>query len=122
MIGIIFLVAFFALMTGVGIWGMRKTKTLNDFFLGGRSLGPWISAAAYGTTYFSAVIFIGFAGKQGYQFGLNALWIALGNALIGAGLAWPYLKRSWPSSCSLCCPRPCPPSRPSYSCPHPRSP
>lgn len=93
MIGIIFLVAFFALMTGVGIWGMRKTKTLNDFFLGGRTLGPWISAAAYGTTYFSAVIFIGFAGKQGYQFGLNALWIALGNAAIGACAAWLVLAK-----------------------------
>lgn len=93
MIGIIFLVAFFALMTGIGIWGMRRTKTLNDFFLGGRNVGPWISAIAYGTTYFSAVLFIGFAGKQGWQFGLNALWIALGNALIGAGLAWVVLAK-----------------------------
>jgi SSS family solute:Na+ symporter len=80
-------------MTGVGIWGMKKTKTLGDFFLGGRSLGPWVSAVAYGTSYFSAVIFIGFAGAQGWQFGLNALWIALGNALIGAGAAWLVLAR-----------------------------
>jgi len=92
-IGIVFLVLFLALMVGVGIWGMKKTKTLGDFFLGGRTLGPWISAAAYGTTYFSAVIFIGFAGTQGWQFGLNALWIALGNAVIGAGLAWVVLAR-----------------------------
>jgi SSS family solute:Na+ symporter len=80
-------------MTGIGIWSMRKTKTLGDFFLGGRTLGPWVSATAYGTTYFSAVIFIGFAGTQGWQFGLNALWIALGNGLIGAGLAWVVLAR-----------------------------
>jgi SSS family solute:Na+ symporter len=92
-IGIVFLVIFLAVMTGVGIWGMRKTKTLGDFFLGGRSLGPWISAVAYGTSYFSAVIFIGFAGTQGWQFGLNALWIALGNAVIGAGAAWLVLAR-----------------------------
>jgi SSS family solute:Na+ symporter len=72
---------------------MRRTKTLGDFFLGGRTLGPWISAAAYGTSYFSAVIFIGFAGAQGWQFGLNALWIAVGNALAGAGLAWLVLAR-----------------------------
>ena len=82
-----------ALMTGIGVWGMKRTKTLGDFFLGGRTLGPWVSAAAYGTTYFSAVIFIGFAGTQGWQFGLNALWIALGNALIGAGTAWLVLAR-----------------------------
>ncbi|MDL2229109.1 sodium/solute symporter [Treponema sp. OttesenSCG-928-L16] len=92
-IGIVFLVIFFALMTGIGIWGMRKTKTLGDFFLGGRSMGPWISAVAYGTSYFSAVIFIGFAGSQGWQFGFNALWIALGNALIGALGAWLLLAR-----------------------------
>jgi SSS family solute:Na+ symporter len=92
-IGVVFLVVFLALMTGIGIWGMRKTKTLGDFFLGGRTLGPWISAVAYGTSYFSAVIFIGFAGTQGWQFGLNALWIALGNAVIGAGAAWLVLAR-----------------------------
>ncbi|MDR3161319.1 MAG: sodium transporter [Spirochaetaceae bacterium] len=92
-ISIVFLAAFLALMTGVGIWGMRKTKTLGDFFLGGRSMGPWVSAVAYGTSYFSAVIFIGFAGAQGWQFGLNALWIALGNALIGSCAAWLVLAR-----------------------------
>ena len=91
--GIVLLAMFLALMTGIGIWGMKRTKTLGDFFLGGRTVGPWISAAAYGTTYFSAVIFIGFAGTQGWQFGLTALWIALGNGLIGAGVAWMVLAR-----------------------------
>ncbi|GHU98692.1 hypothetical protein FACS189483_07030 [Spirochaetia bacterium] len=92
-IGVVFLIVFLAVMTGVGIWGMRKTKTLGDFFLGGRTLGPWVSAVAYGTSYFSAVIFIGFAGTQGWQFGLNALWIAVGNAVIGALAAWLVLAR-----------------------------
>jgi SSS family solute:Na+ symporter len=92
-LGIVFLAAFLALMIGIGLWGMKRTKTLGDFFLGGRTVGPWISAAAYGTTYFSAVIFIGFAGTQGWQFGLNAMWIALGNGILGAGLAWLVLAR-----------------------------
>jgi len=92
-LGVIFLTIFLALMVCIGVWGMKRTKTLGDFFLGGRTLGPWVSAVAYGTTYFSAVIFIGFAGTQGWQFGLNALWIALGNGLIGAGLAWLVLAR-----------------------------
>ena len=92
-IGIIFLVLFLITVTSIGIWGMRKTKTLGDFFIGGRSVGPWVSAIAYGTTYFSAVIFIGFAGTQGWQFGINALWIALGNCIIGAGAAWMVLAR-----------------------------
>jgi transporter, SSS family len=87
------LLVFLFGMVAIGVWGMRKTTTMNDFFLGGRTLGPWMSAFAYGTTYFSAVIFIGFAGKQGWQFGFNALWIGLGNALLGAFLAWVVLGK-----------------------------
>jgi len=93
MYSLVLLLAFLVLMVAVGVWGMKKTTSLNDFFLGGRSLGPWMSSFAYGTTYFSAVIFIGFAGKQGWGFGLNALWIGLGNALLGALLAWLVLGK-----------------------------
>ncbi len=93
MIGIILLVVYLLVLVGMGIWGMRRTRTLGDFFLGNRTIGPWISAFAYGTTYFSAVIFIGFAGKLGWGFGLNVMWIALGNAVIGALAAWLVLGR-----------------------------
>ncbi|MCU0650925.1 MAG: sodium/solute symporter [Candidatus Omnitrophica bacterium] len=93
MLAITLLVVFLASMLYIGLWGMKKTSTLSDFFLGGRTIGPWISAFAYGTTYFSAVIFIGFAGKLGWGFGLNALWIAAGNAFIGSLLAWFVLGR-----------------------------
>ena len=84
---------FLVLMILVGIWGMKKTETLSDFLIGGRTIGPWFSAFAYGATYFSAVLFIGFAGKLGWGFGLNCLWIAAGNALIGSLLAWLILGR-----------------------------
>ncbi|HQC26955.1 MAG TPA: sodium/solute symporter [Treponemataceae bacterium] len=93
MASFVLLLLFLFVMIAVGIWSIRKTKTLNDFFLGGRNLGPWVSAFAYGTTYFSAVIFIGFAGKQGWSFGLNALWIGIGNAILGAFLAWILFAR-----------------------------
>lgn len=93
MISLIFILIFFAVMIGIGVWGMKKTATLNDFFLGGRSIGPWISAVAYGTSYFSAVLFIGFAGKLGWGFGLNVIWIVLGNALFGSLLAWLVLGK-----------------------------
>ncbi|MDR1748444.1 MAG: sodium transporter, partial [Spirochaetaceae bacterium] len=93
MYSLVLLLVFLVMMISVGVWGMRKTATLNDFFLGGRNSGPWISAFAYGTTYFSAVVFIGFAGKQGWLFGLNALWIGIGNAVLGAMLAWVILAR-----------------------------
>ena len=82
------LILFMTLMVAIGIWGMRKTETLGDFFLGGRSVGPWISAFAYGTSYYSAVMFIGFAGKLGWTFGLDVLWISLGNTLFGCLAAW----------------------------------
>lgn len=93
MFSIILLVVFFSIMIGIGLWGMKKTSSLNDFFLGGRSIGPWVSAMAYGTTYFSAVAFIGFAGKLGWVFGLQTMWIVAGNAFIGAFLAWIVLGR-----------------------------
>lgn len=93
MISIILVSCFLVFMISVGVWGMRRTTTLGEFFLGGRSIGPWISAFAYGTTYFSAVVFIGFAGKIGWGFGLNALWIVVGNSFFGALLAWLVLGK-----------------------------
>lgn len=78
-------------MLGIGYWCMKRTKSVGDFFLGGRSLGPWMSAFAFGTTYFSAVIFIGYAGKLGWGFGLHTMWIVIGNTLIGTILAWRLL-------------------------------
>ena len=93
MASLVLLLVFLAVMICVGIWGMRKTASLNDFFLGGRSVGPWMSAFAYGTTYFSASVFIGFAGKQGWGFGPSALLIGIGNAIVGAFAAWFILGR-----------------------------
>lgn len=84
---------FIAAMVLIGIWGMKRTHTLGDFFLGNRNIGPWVSAFAYGTSYFSAVLFIGFAGKLGWVFGLKSLWIGLGNALFGSLLAWLVLGK-----------------------------
>ena len=63
--GIVIIAAYVLVMLGIGYWAMTKTKSVGDFFLGGRQIGPWMSAFAYGTTYFSAVLFIGYAGKLG---------------------------------------------------------
>ena len=84
-------VLYVLVMLGVGYWSMRRTKSVGDFFLGGRTLGPWMSAFAYGTTYFSAVLFIGYAGKLGWGFGIHTMWIVIGNTLIGTILAWLIL-------------------------------
>lgn len=90
---LIMLVAFFAVMVAVGIFCRRHTTNVSGFLLGGRSVGPWLSAFAYGTTYFSAVIFIGYAGQFGWRFGISAIWIGLGNALLGSLLVWLVLGR-----------------------------
>jgi len=84
-------VLYVLVMLAVGYWCMRRTKNVGDFFLGGRTLGPWMSAFAYGTTYFSAVLFIGYAGKLGWGFGIYTMWIVLGNTFIGTLLAWLVL-------------------------------
>ncbi|MBR6172717.1 MAG: sodium:solute symporter family protein [Eubacterium sp.] len=92
-IKIILLVVFFAVMLGIGIYSRNKAKNVNDYVLGGRTVGPWISAFAFGTSYFSSVVFIGYAGQFGWKFGLASTWIGLGNAFIGSLLAWLVLGR-----------------------------
>lgn len=85
-------VALYALMIIIiGIIGLRKTKSFNDFFLGGGNIGPWMSAFSYGTAYFSAVLFIGFAGMIGWNFGYSGLWIAFFNAFVGVLGVWALL-------------------------------
>ena len=90
---ILLLVVFFVIMLGVGVYCRRRSASVNDFVLGERSVGPWLSAFAYGTTYFSAVIFVGYAGQFGWRFGTSAVWIGLSNALVGSLLPWLILGR-----------------------------
>ena len=90
---IVFLVFFFVVMIGVGFYSRKHATNVNDFVLGGRSVGPWLTAFAYGTSYFSAVVFVGYAGQFGFKYGLSATWIGIGNAFIGSLLAWVILGR-----------------------------
>ncbi|MBR1931078.1 MAG: sodium:solute symporter [Lachnospiraceae bacterium] len=87
------LVVFFAIMIYVGFYSRKHATDVNGFVLGGRSVGPWLTAFAFGTSYFSAVIFVGYAGQFGWNFGLAATWAGLGNAFIGSLLAWNVLGR-----------------------------
>ncbi len=87
------LIAYFAILILVGFYARKKATNIHGFVLGGRSVGPWFSAFSYGTAYFSAVIFVGYAGQFGWKFGIASTWIGIGNALIGALLAWAVLGR-----------------------------
>ena len=92
-ITLVLIVCFFALMVGIGIRSRKHATDVNGFVLGSRSVGPWLSAFAFGTSYFSAVIFVGYAGQFGWNFGLASTWIGLGNAFIGSLLPWVILGR-----------------------------
>ncbi len=87
------LVVFATAMALIGVFSARKVKTMEGFLLGGRKMGPWVTAFSYGTSYFSAVIFVGYAGKHGWDIGIGSLWIGVGNALLGCLLAWLLLAK-----------------------------
>ena len=87
------LIVFFVVTIGVGIYFRKSATNVDGFVLGGRAVGPWLTAFAYGTSYFSAVVFVGYAGQFGWRYGLAATWIGLGNALIGSLLPWVILGR-----------------------------
>ncbi|MGN0396016.1 MAG: sodium:solute symporter, partial [Coprococcus sp.] len=90
---IIMLAIFFGVMIGVGFYSRKQATDVNGFVLGGRSVGPWLTAFAYGTSYFSAVIFIGYAGQFGWKYGIASTWIGIGNAVLGSLIAWAVLGR-----------------------------
>lgn len=87
------LVVFFAVMIGIGFACRKHSTNVGGFVLGGRAIGPWLTAFAFGTSYFSAVIFVGYAGQFGWTFGIASTWIGIGNALVGSLLAWIVLGR-----------------------------
>ena len=90
---ILLLILFFGAMVAVGVYSRKHATNVNDFVLGGRTVGPWLTAFAYGTSYFSAVVFVGYAGQFGWKYGLASTWIGLGNAFLGCLLAWVVLGR-----------------------------
>ncbi|MCH5251446.1 MAG: sodium/solute symporter [Lachnospiraceae bacterium] len=92
-IKVILLIVFFAVMIGIGFYSRKHATNVSGFVLGGRSVGPWLTAFAYGTSYFSAVVFVGYAGQFGYKYGIASTWIGIGNAVLGSLIAWVVLGR-----------------------------
>ena len=93
LVKLVLTLAFLAVMVGVGVYSRKHSGSVDGFVLGGRNVGPWLTAFAYGTSYFSAVVFIGYAGQFGWKCGLSSTWIGIGNAVIGSLLAWLVLGR-----------------------------
>ena len=97
----ILLVAFFSAMIVIGLYCRKHSTDVQGFVLGSRSVGPWLTAFAYGTSYFSAVVFVGYAGQFGWKYGVASTWIGIGNALIGSlfglgciGAAYSHYEQS----------------------------
>ncbi len=88
---VVALFLFALAMLAIGVFSRRRASTIEGFLLGSRKVGAWMSAFSYGTSYFSAVIFIGYAGTNGWNIGFASLWIGVGNALLGCLLAWKVL-------------------------------
>ncbi len=85
---IVALAVYAIAMALIGCFSFGKSKTLDGFLIGGRNIGAWATAFAYGTTYFSAVVFVGYAGQHGWNIGIGAIWIGIGNAVLGCLLSW----------------------------------
>ena len=90
---LLLLILYFAVLIAIGLYCRKHATDVNGFVLGGRSVGPWLTAFAYGTSYFSAVVFVGYAGQFGWKSGVAATWAGIGNAIIGSLLAWVVLGR-----------------------------
>lgn len=89
----VILAIYVAIMVSIGIYTSKRTKSTTDFMLGGRSVGSWLTAFSYGTTYFSAVVFIGYAGQFGWGYGISTSWVGIGNAFIGSLIPFFLLGR-----------------------------
>ena len=85
---IIALCIYASAMALIGCISYGKSKTLDGFLIGGRNIGAWSTAFAYGTSYFSAVVFVGYAGQHGWNIGVGSIWIGIGNAFLGCLLSW----------------------------------
>ena len=85
---IVALCIYAIVMALIGCISYGKSKTLDGFLVGGRNIGAWVTAFAYGTTYFSAVVFVGYAGQHGWNIGIGSIWIGIGNGILGCLLSW----------------------------------
>ena len=92
-IKVLLTIIFLVVMIGVGVYTRKQASSVEGFVLGGRAVGPWLTAFAFGTSYFSAVVFVGYAGQFGWKYGMSSTWIGIGNAVIGSLLAWILLGR-----------------------------
>ncbi|MEF1290326.1 sodium/proline symporter PutP [Vibrio sp. M260118] len=79
-------IAYLILMLAIGVIAYQRTKSSSDYFLGGRSLGPWPAALSAGASDMSGWLLLGLPGYA-YAAGIEAFWLA-GGLLVGTWLNW----------------------------------
>ncbi len=87
---IIVLVVYLSGLVLIGLFTGKKTRDIEDFYLGGRRIGPWVTAFSFVAAYFSSVVIIG-GGGFGYMFGLATLWVGAVNVVLGSLAVWIVL-------------------------------
>ena len=90
-IKVLLTIIFLVVMVGVGVYSRKQASSVDGFVLGGRAVGPWLTAFAFGTSYFSAVVFVGYAGQFGWRYGMSSAWIGIP----GSVSAMPSSVRCW---------------------------
>ena len=89
---ILVLLVYLVILGVVGVFSSRRLKSSADYAIGGRAIGPWVTALSFVAAYFSSVLIIG-GGAFGYKYGLATLWIGASNVLVGCALAWIILGK-----------------------------
>lgn len=102
----IILIAYMALMLLIGLWAARRVKSSEDWFVGGREMGPWITALAHGSSSVGGGMYI--AGPQyGWEAGASSLWAAPGDVfgpLLNFGIIARRMRRYTEKTKSLTIP------------------
>lgn len=79
-------ITYLIAMLWIGLYAYKRTKNSEDYFLGGRTLGPWPAALSAGASDMSGWLLLGLPGYA-YAAGIESFWLA-GGLLIGTWLNW----------------------------------
>ena len=88
-IALITLVIYKLVLIGIGFWAHSRTRNEEDFFLGGRGLGPLVAAISYSSSASSAWTLLGLSGLA-FVLGVSTIWIVIGS-IIGMLVAWFWI-------------------------------
>lgn len=89
---IIVLIIYMVLLLAIGFITGKRLKSVEDFYIGERKIGPWVTALSFIAAYFSSVVIVG-GGGFGYKFGMSTLWVGAINVLLGCTLCWIVLGK-----------------------------